>query len=67
MAYNTSIQGQYPMFMISRRARIPVDMLCRTGQADVSGYVAQHCKILQETKILNTVNREIFMWKLFMW
>ena len=55
MAYNSSIQsttGQLPFFlMFGRRARIPVDLLCGTGDAEkdvsVNSYVAQQSRILE--------------------
>ena len=55
MAYNLSIQstaGQSPFFlMFGRRARIPVDLLCGTGDAEkdvsVNGYVSQQSRILE--------------------
>ena len=49
MAYNSSIQSttkQSPFFLIfGRRARIPVDLLCGTGEAEkdvsINSYVLQ--------------------------
>ena len=55
MAYNTSIHsttGYSPFFlMLSRRARIPVDVLCGTSLSDiqsVDNYVVQRCRILEK-------------------
>ena len=55
MAYNSSTQstmGQSPFFlMFGRRARIPVHLLCGTGDAEkdvsVNSYVSQQSKILE--------------------
>ena len=55
MAYSTSIQsttGQSPFFlMFGRRARIPVDLLCGTGEMErdvsVNSYVSQQSRILE--------------------
>ena len=55
MVYNTSIQsitGQSPFFlMFGRRARMPMDLLCGSGETErdvsVNSYVSQQSKILE--------------------